>query len=213
MKRTYLLFEILISLTIASLLLTTLFRFLISNRKFEQKIEQIQDAERKHQYLYEKLHSAFFALNHLDTMPPLYTETAPKNGSDILTIHYLAGIDPDPAFSGHVIGQLFLDEERNLRFVQSTLDRKRERSEVLMSNIFAIEWQFLGPLTDDSSQATAISGDWGWFASWKREKKSSPSLIRLNLWHNIDKKKQGEPNLRFAFILSGQDPIRIIKKA
>ncbi len=208
MKRTYLLWELLIALSLSAALLMVLFQFLISNSQFEKRIDRAQATVCEQQKLYEKIHSVFFALDHI-----FYTEVKPKDRSMCLFMRYNAGIDPDPAFSGLNLGRLFIDDESNLRFVQSTLDLKEERSEILLKDVRALEWEFLGHASEKDAETTYIANMWGWLSKWKSSNGAPPPLVRLRLWHGIDKKKQREPNLKIAFILPSQYPISIIKKA
>ena len=192
------------------MLLTILFQFMVSNARFERKIEEAQAVLRTQQRLRERLDSLFFSIQPPVKGSSFYTLQFPGEKELSLVALFDAGIDPDPAFSGPNTARLFIDSNRRLCFTQWPLEKEGHRTETLLEDVRAIEWEFLGTPT---KEATPISPNWSWLKKWDRSTPGVPPIIRLKLWQGIDKKKQREPNLRIAFILPNQEPIRIIKES
>ncbi len=95
--------------------------------------------------------------------------------------------------------------------MQQPLEGDRARTEVLLSDVRAIEWEFLAHDYKKDPHATQIGGDWAWKNQWPKKMGGVPTVVRLSLWRGVDKKKQKEPSLQIAFILPFQEPIRILR--
>lgn len=211
-KRTLLLLELLIALGLASILLTIVFQFLISNSKFNAKIELAQKTLWEQQHLQEKLSSLFTTALPTTGESSFFTAEFPNEESMSIVCKFDAGVDPDPAFSGPNLGRIYLDSSHALRFTQWPIEKEGHRTEILLEDVHSIEWEFLGHKFDKDPQSIPIAGTWAWLKHWPKTTPGVPSIIRLRIWRGIDKKIQREPNLRIAFILPGQEPIRISKE-
>ena len=210
-KRPLLLLELLIALGLASILLTVVFQFLISNSKFNGKIESAQKALWEQQRLQERLSALFTSAHPTTGDSSFFTAEFPNDESLSIISKFDAGIDPDPAFSGPNLGRIYLDSSHTLRFTQWPLEKEGHRTEVLLNDVRSLEWEFLGHKFDKDPQSIPIAGTWAWLKHWPKTAPGVPSIIRLRIWRGIDKKNQREPNLRIAFILPGQEPIRMNK--
>ncbi len=199
MKRPFSLLEIVIALGLSSILLMLLFRFLISYATVEQKIEAAEAALQERARVQEKLETIFTTLEPRTIEEPnFYTLQFPKEKALSLVVFFNAGIDPNPAFSGPNTGRLYLNEQGELCFTQWTLAKDDFRTEVLLKGVSKLEWEMLKAKGENASL-------------WPKKQSGLPSIIRLKLWCGIDKKKQKEPNLQFAFVLPTQEPILILK--
>ncbi|MBS0624578.1 MAG: hypothetical protein JSS32_00835 [Verrucomicrobia bacterium] len=196
------LFEILIGLGLLTLLLSLLFSFFTSNAKMEVKLEKAQKTLLERQHLQNRLQSVLTSIVPRasgEEKASLYTQKIGKEGSQNLAIYFDNGIDPDPAFSGPIVGRIFLDQENRLCLALWPEDRKKNpefREEILLQNVTAFTFRFLTRTIEDKIV---------WESDRPKQKRQPlPSIIRLDVWQGIDKKD--EPNLNFAFILPSQEP-------
>jgi hypothetical protein len=213
----FFLLEIAIAIGLASILFTFLFRFLVSYATIEKKIETAQIVLLERQRMQEKLETIFTSIESakIDGAgidgPSFYTALFPDEKVASLIVLFNAGIDPDPAFSGSNTGRLYLNERDEFCLTQWTLSKNDYRTEVLLKDVRALEWEFLGHKEEKDTKAIPISGSWGWLPLWPKKQSGVPTIIRLKLWGGIDKKKKSGPNLQFAFILPNQEPVPIYK--
>jgi len=203
-KRSFFLLEIIIAIGLSSMLLTLLFRFIVSYATIEKKIEGAQIGLLERSRMQEKLESIFTSIEPSTLEEPsFYTLDFPEESNSSLVFLYNAGIDPDPAFSGPNTGRLYLNKRGEFCLTQWPLSKSDYRSEVLLKNIRAFEWELLGK--------KEVSGRFEWLSIWTKKQRGLPSIIRLKLWCGIDKNKRTGPNLQFAFILPTQEPIEILQ--
>jgi hypothetical protein len=184
-------------------LLSLLFRFLVSYAIIEKKIEVAQTTLLERERVQEKLESIFTSIEPAGIEnPSFYTLQFPDEKSTSLVFLYNAGVDPNPAFSGPNTGRLYLNERGEFCLTQWPLAKDDYRTEVLLKNVTALEWEMLGAKQQKSGL---------WLPLWSKQQGGIPSILRLKLWCGIDKKKKREPNLQFAFIRPTQEPIQILK--
>ena len=186
-----------------AMLMTLLFSFLVQNTRVEKRMESARIAILERQNLQTRLQDLLTSLSRATLLPPLYTQTFPKEEKESLVVLFDNGIDPDPAFSGTLTGRLYLDEKRNLCLVSWPLapDKNRPwRKEVLLSKVSDFSLQFLGEKKEAEPLLKPITPSAGWHARWSKERIDLPSLIRLYV-------RQGETPLQFAFRLPTADPI------
>jgi hypothetical protein len=201
-----------IAMGLSAILFTVLFRFLVSNTKFEQKTEKVVALLSERQRVEDRLD---WILGHIELPlldhPNFYTAKLPDDQSLSLAVLFNAGIDPDPHFSGTTTARIYLNEKQQLCFSWWPLSKEGYRTEILLSDIRHLEWEFLGHKEEKDNATIPIAGNWAWLKQWPKTKTSLPSIIRLNLWSGIDKKKQREPNLQYAFILPNQEVIECVE--
>lgn len=209
-KRMFSLIEVLIALGLAGLLLTVLFQFLISNTRFQKSIEKAQASLREQQRLSERIESLLLSLDFEGPVPVLYTKQMEGANETSLIARFNAGIDPDPAYSGANLGCFVLDQQHRFCFIQWPRDKEGFRAEVLAEHIADIEWEFLGTNFISDPRAIAINEKWSWMKQWPKAMVGIPPIVRLRLWK--EPKKNREADLKLAFILPDQEPIRIMKE-
>jgi len=211
-KRCFLLLEVAIAIGLSAILFTVLFRFLVSNTQFEQKTEKVVALLSERQRVEDRLE---WILGNIEfpllDQSNFYTIHLPDDKGLSVAVLFNAGVDPSPLFSGITTARLHLNEKNEFCFSWWPLAQEGYRTEVLLSNIQKIEWEFLGQKEDKDTGVIPIAGKWAWLKQWPKAKIGLPSIIRLNLWSGIDKKKRKEPNLQFAFILPNQDSIECIE--
>lgn len=210
-KRPFVLLEVAIAIALSAMLFTILFRFLVSNTQMELKVQKVVTVLSERQRVQDRLDWILGSielplLNH----PNFYTAKLPDDTNLSLAILFNAGIDPDPAFSGVTTARLHLNEKKEFCFSWWPLTKEGYRTEVLLSSIDHLEWEFLGIKEDKDTTIIPFAGKWAWLKQWPQNKGGLPSIIKLKLWCGIDKKKQREPNLEFAFILPNQESIECV---
>lgn len=131
-----------------------------------------------------------------------YTNTFEKRLSLVVTFDN--GVDPDPLFSGTIIGRLWLDEKHNLVLTTWPLNHEEStswRTEVLLTGIENLEFQFFG-------KKESLQEEYNWQSTWPQSKMEIPSMIRLI----IQEKSKKDP-LNFAFHLPTALPLITYKEA
>src|SRR5690606_19238183 len=96
--------------------------------------------------------------------------------------------DPDPAYSGSVLGRIFLDAKNNLSMAIWPLDKDKNttcRTEILLPNIEDFEFEFLGKNSatkpEKKEKIRPINSDFSWKTNWPKSHGSVPSIIRLSI--------------------------------
>ncbi len=208
-KRPFILFEILIGLSLLSVLLSILFSFFTSSAKLQLRLERAENDLLMRQHLQTRLQSILTSIippKSLEGQVSLYTLQADKDLDPSLIVTFDNGIDPDPAFSGAILGRIFLKENQLCLAMWPSEKKKGEiptvRREVLMEGVTSFTFRFLARNIDETIE---------WKREWPKEKKGGiPSLILLELWDEIDKNPEA-PNLKLSFILPSQEPAIIYK--
>lgn len=156
---------------------------------------------------------------HLATrLSQVFSAISPRDGSKSSTFYtdeeglffiFDNGIDPDPAFSGPVHGQLFIDAKKNLSLKIQPLESLQFRKETLFRHTANLKWEFLANKNEKFSDKNAkpINSLYEWRSMWPKEKPHFPSLIRLQITEIISEKTKKVDNLEFAFFLPIEEPV------
>lgn len=202
-KRSLIFFEILIALSLTAILLTFLFSFFVESAKIEKKLDTARLAITSRAFLQTRLQSVLGAISHDACDAPLYTKRFEKEEHMSLVAVFDNGIDPDPAFSGAILGRLFLDAEHNLTLATWPLDNTTNhswRKESLFPHVKSFAFEFIGQnnagVHEEKEITRPINATLAWRTHWSPSQGQVPSIIRLNL----QEEKMEEP-LHFAFIL------------
>ncbi len=173
-----------VALGLLSLLLATLFSFLLQSVVIEKKVATAREAVLMRQgiqlHLEEMLTSLLPWEPQALTPPPLYTLC--EGDRVVLYLLFDHGIDPDPAFSGAVMGKLFLDEKGNFVSIITPLPSAIDgplpyRKEVLFSKVSRCEFQFFS-MQRESSEGVPVL----WKREFSEKERQTPSMVRLYLW-------------------------------
>jgi hypothetical protein len=202
-----------IAIGLTALLLTLLFRFLVTNAAFEKKVNQAAFSVLERQRFIERLDSVLTNLQPSESGGPLfYTAPFPDNSiGHSLVVSFNAGIDPDPDYSGVLLGRIYRTEQNELVLGYWQGDKKGFRTEVLLKNVQNMEWQFLGPALDKDPTTILLGNGRGWLKQWPKNQGGAPEIIRLKIWCGADPQKQEEAQLQLAFILPVLTPISVTK--
>lgn len=165
----------------------------------EKKFESVHSKILARQRLQTRLQDLFMTLN-ISASSPLFTEKLSQEKKESLILTFNHGIDPDPAFSGSVLGKLYLDEEKNFCLALWPIDAKKEkalpwRKEILFSHIEDFRFEFLGEKikANDPVLAASQKSSYVWHTEWESSRNAIPSQIRLTL------STQDQTLIQFAF--------------
>lgn len=202
------LFEILIALSLTAILLTFLFSFFVESAKIEKKLDTARMAISNRGHLQTRLQTVLTAIDRGTAEPFLYTKQFEKEKSLSLIALFDNGIDPDPSYSGSIIGRIFIDQQKNLCLATWPLDKNKNRpwrKEILLPHVESLEFEFLGKRSatehGKKEKIRPITATLAWRSFWSITQDDIPSIIRLS----VREEKQKEP-LRFAFILPTSEP-------
>lgn len=195
-KRAIILMELLIALVLIGATLSLLFNFFANTLKFDRKVDLIRKETLTREHLQIRLLHFFTAIVPKSNLPdatdsPLYSL---EDNSVGLAAVFDNGIDPDPNFSGAVLGELGLDGQKNLVLSLHPLTaaaKKNCRKELLLEQVQGLEFQFL-------SKKEAASFEW--LKAWPKNRWDIPPIVRV-----IVKKKGKE--FAFAFSLPMANPV------
>jgi hypothetical protein len=149
------LLEVLISLTLAAIILSALFQFVSNQSKVQSYISKIEERIMSEE-------TAVARLNQLLGSKPKRLFTHEQS----LLICCKQPLDPDPDFNGDDWSYLLV-KEGNLEHHRYSTDRKKSRSETLFRNVSKVEWQFW-----DSPK---------WVKTWPSSSGKTPGMIRLKI--------------------------------
>ena len=206
-KRSFMLLELIIALGLIAILLTVLFRFFAGSVRMDHKVDEARAALYEREHLQTRLSSMLTSIVPRSTLPS-------QSGSSFYTIDektpglvaiFDNGIDPDPAFSGPILGKVFIDAKSNLTLALWPLEKgekKLYRQEVLLPHVQNMSFQFLAKknLQQIDSKAIPINASLEWRTNWPKHRWDIPSIIRVTL-------RQNEQEISFAFSLPFIEPI------
>ena len=197
-KRNFILLEIMIGLTLLSILLTFLFHAMSQGIKMEMRVDEARKILFKRQHLQSRLQDLFLSLTP-NRLPPLYTKLFPNEKKESLILYFDHGIDPDPQFSGPLLGRIYLEGDGKLVLAMWPLEKesKKWRKEILLDGVDYFQFQFLGQ--KEKKEDDEIGPNFAWHKMWPKNRGASPSILRLTV-------SQNEVESSFAFFLSKGEP-------
>ncbi len=160
-------------------------------------------------HLQTRLQTVFTSIEPKEDRPFFYTEGLEREDFPSLFVLFNNGVDPDPSFSGPILGKIYLDEEKNLSLTTQPLNSEKSRSwrkEILFPKVQTFTFEFLGTQSPTEhgtkEKIYPINANLAWRTLWPRSLQKIPSLIRLKIYEEDTK----DP-LQFAFLLPIIDPI------
>lgn len=184
MKRKFFtLFELLLSLMLLAILLTTLFGWYRHISFGKKKINEKEMAAMEERYFDKQLQKI---LPKANLKPCFFTD---KDGSLIFTFDN--GVQSNPALSGTVLGRLFLDATTHtvcLGIWPSNGDDEPFQIRKLLSNVESMRFSFYWPvdpfaLAVDPSKVGKPEPNPGWPQSWEKEFGELPPMMKIVLEH------------------------------
>ncbi len=198
-KRFFTLIEVIVSLTLITIVITILFGYFTKISKVEQEIEDIKKIVYKKSNLQIRLNNIFAQLYSKDfNQIPFYTEVEKNEKNLSLCINFDNGVDPDPNFSDVVKAKIFIDKNSNLILEIWSKDKKTKitRKEILFTAVNNLEYKFLSSndLQMKSYEIEKITDTLYWYNFWPKERNTTPSVIYMKINKDLD----------FAFFLPSQ---------
>jgi hypothetical protein len=205
-------FFTLLELSVAFSLISIIVFFLLVGLKnfffMEKKIERAKEDMMQNMHLQIRCNHLFSQLLPSSFLtrgtPALYTSLFPKETQNCLICAFDNGLDPDPKFSGPVLGRIFLNKNKELHLILWPLEKDGSiptiyREEKLLTNVEKISFEFF------TQEKKGTSLCWRWVSKWPEEKKELPSMIRLCY------QRQGK-KIPFAFFPPFAPPISYDKE-
>ncbi|MES2273828.1 MAG: hypothetical protein V4487_06515 [Chlamydiota bacterium] len=189
--------------------MTFLFSFFVESTKVEKKLEQARNEITARQHLQMRLQSVFSGISRETEFSPLYSKFFADGKKDSLIAIFDNGIDPDPAFSGPVIGRIYVDSTKNLSLAIWPIEKGKKgvwRKEILLPSVGVFEFEFLaekkGGEPDKKEKTRSVNTTIEWKSRWPKNRMDAPSIIRLIL----TQENQKSP-VHFSFLLPSSLPI------
>ena len=179
-----------ISLFIAAILLSVVFRFFSQIITFEKKIKQARVHILEKNNLDIKFNSIFSQLLYKNFSKDPFFYTKDKS----LFFQFDNGIDPDPRFSSHVMAQLLVDNNNDLilKITPVGTDNTIYREDILMKNIKSLSFEFTKKLYQKNPQQSTY---YSIHTTWDKEQNNIPAIVKIRL------EKKEDEDLSFDFFL------------
>ncbi len=201
-KRPIILMELLVALVLIGTILSLLFKFFSNTMKMDHKIDAIRHETFAREHLQIRLLHLFSSIIPKSTLPDISNASLYSLDSEFpgLAAIFDNGIDPDPRFSGAVLGEIYLDQGQLFLSLHPFSDAGKDtcRREFLLQHVEKLEFQFLSRPSEKQPKME-------WIKSWPKTRWDIPSIIRVVIKRNKDE-------LGFAFSLPFADPITFERK-
>lgn len=213
-KRHYLtLVEVLISLALTMLLLSTLTYFYQDVSKMNAEYEKLRKEGFQQTYVENRLANILpKAVSPTDKKKDFSFFTSGdangflKMGQPSLVFTFDSGVELDKSFANHVVGRLFLNRENQLILATWPSPKRWDavklppmKKEVLMEQVDSIHFEFYVPPAN-GKDAHTIEPKNAWHKEWKQEYQKLPALVRLLLT------RQGK-TITFVFPIPASDMV------
>ena len=185
-KRAFILTEMVIALSLISIVFSFLFRSYFDFIKSNNLLKTIEEKWHCEHKMYLRLNQIFDNLEkpglfpHFSAKNPIYSQI--DQSDEKLCFVFNNDIDPDPEFSGVVLGELYFKKEG--LFLNVTSKKGHKRIEIDYPGISRLKWEFFDP------QAKT------WTSEWSIEKSFPPLILKLTI-----KENRAENERAFCFFL------------
>lgn len=159
-------------------------------------------------YLQTRLQSILTSIDRGSPDPYFYTQQFEKEKTLSLFVIFDNGIDPEPAFSGSIMGRIYLDSKKTLSLDTWPLTQGKNdpwRKEILLPHVKDFEFEFLGAISASEhgkkESLRLINANYAWRSQWPKSLQPISGIIRLTVYEEGMK----EP-VRYVFILPVIDP-------
>lgn len=206
-KRSFILLELMVALGLTAILLSVLFRFFAGSVRIDQQIDQARSVLFQRQHLQTRLSMIFTSVvprSSLSNSTGSSFYTLEENSPGIVIV-FDNGIDPEPLFSGPVLGKIFIDADQRLSLIIWPLEKSQEkyyRKETLLPHVQKIRFQFLAKknFQNPDPKAISINDSIEWRTNWPQNRWDIPSMIRFVI-------REKDQETGFAFHLPLIEPI------
>lgn len=195
-RRNITLLEVVISLTLLTLLMGTLFSVYRMVSASETALEKRQEAGFLNRYLAVRLEAVIGHAAPFESKDKIFfTDRAPIVQGESLVLLYESGCDLDPLFSSYALGRLFVDEKGRLVLASwpnpYLKDSPKEpmRQEILLEGVKEMRLFFWVPKEPGKMVETESVGVGGtdkplggqWIQGWQKSWKSLPLLVKVEI--------------------------------
>lgn len=212
--------EVLISMALTILAITTLLYFYYQVDEVNRSIEKVQEESFQSRYLEGRLAAVLpKIIGENDLSKDFIFATTDgksgltKGGTSTLLFMYDNGVDLNPDFSNHVLGRLYVSERGDLMLAMWPAPARWRsdqpvpmRKELLFEGVEEIAFGFFVPPQKDKK--TKVEGE-GWIDEWKNEYKQLPALVSIDL--KVEREGEKE-TMKYVFPLANaKDSIKYEK--
>lgn len=209
-KNHFTLIELLISMALTTLILTTLMFFYKQISYLNTKFDEAQKESFELRFLESRLSYILPRTAYERTVKhDFYFFTEPdyhsvfKNNSQSLIFTFDNGINHDKSFSNHVLGRLYLDRSGNLTLGMwpsparwSNDELPPMKKEILMENVRSLSFQFFipqeriqSPVANESkNEKVEPAPRLSWINKWQQNYKQLPAIVRVEITRADHKK-------------------------
>jgi type II secretory pathway component PulJ len=234
------LLEVLIALSLAVIVLTTLNFFYRQIDSINVAMEKVQRESFQMAYIENRLSNiipkAVFtkiagAKNDFYFFTGSDVNGLLKEGSPSLVFTFDNGVNLDKPFSNHVLGRLYLDKKGNFCLATMPSPLRWEKGgaipikdEILLQNVESIAFRYYAaPERNRSKISTAIKATVAqgkevleispkdhWYDSWKYEYRQLPAIVKIILKQRVDSTTSRE--LTFSFPMPNSEMVVVYDK-
>lgn len=201
-KNNFTLLEVIISLSLITIIITFLFGFFSKVMKIEKIIEKkkleilaINQTQIKLTQVFSNVYQGDFI-----NQKPFYTKDVKNPKGPVLYLSYDNKIDSDANFSLIVKAKLFIDNKKNLCLHSFSRDEneKKPREDILLKDVDKIEYNFLAKsdIKLKKHKLNNFSEKICSYNFWPKKAETLPFAIKIKIIKNKD-------SLDFAFFLPG----------
>jgi hypothetical protein len=196
--------EVLVAMSILSILLTVIFGFFRELSKLDEFTHHQQTKTFQRRYLEFRLSYLFSRLiNEKDSQKKFFffldhpDPSAEVSEFNSLVFTYNNGVRLDPAFSGDLLARLYVNKNNQLCLVSWPSVSADDpppygdmQKEILLDNVAGIRFDFFAALPKNSSTPPSINGPikGSWQEEWSLAYKQMPSLLKTTLMLKEQKK-------------------------
>lgn len=211
-KRHITLIELLISMALTTMILTTLMFFYKEIVHLNARYDEQQRESFQLRFLENRLSDILpKAVPEKTAKHDFYFFSDPdyhgtfKNHSQSLVFTFDNGVDYDKSFSNHVLGRIYLDQSGRLTLAiwpsparWTDGDIPPMKKEILLEGVNKLEFHFFIP-QDKSEEAVANNNKndkvepmprLSWVNKWQQNYKQLPAIVRLEITRTVDNKDQ-----------------------
>ena len=203
-KSSFTLIEVSIALFIIGILLSFLFNFFAQIIKVEKKIKITQHDLIEREHFQVKIKNVFSKISSIDIDDQTITMYTPKENEKTLFVIFDNGIDPDPHFSGPILGKFFIKNEnfylQTYPIINNKIIYDSFREEKILSSIFSIKYFFLmeNEISQEKDSSEKLTKMLKYTSRYKKGNIFLPPIIKMTI---IDKNQK---TFNFAFFTPSQ---------
>lgn len=216
-KRHVSLLEMLIALSLVTILLSALMAFYSFTSSTQLTVDKIRKDNFRSLYLQHRLGQILprsFDKPAKQDKTPFWFYTPLGTSTPELIFVYDNGVDGIPPFSNAVLGRLFLEEGKLILLSWSTQMEWRKadapaREEILDEGVVQIAFSFFNPPkpSDADKPIDDLKDPPGWFAQWPIEKDKLPAMMKITVW------KEGQKTPKIYGFVMGKTTSTILYKS